>query len=55
MEHASDICVLLGALIIIGGLAWIWLPLGLLALGLALIGLGFVFALKARQAKASAK
>ncbi len=36
MELASDICVIVGALIVIGALAAVWWPLGLLALGLAL-------------------
>lgn len=53
MELASDIFILLGALAIIGALAWIWWPLGLLALGLALIALGFVFAAKAGRGKAT--
>ena len=53
MELASDISILLGVLIVIGGLAWIWWPLGLLALGLALIALGFVFHAKAARGKAS--
>lgn len=53
MELASDIFVLLGVIVVIGALAWIWWPLGVLALGLALIALGFVFHAKAARGKAS--
>jgi hypothetical protein len=52
MELASDIFVLLGVLVVIGALAWIWWPLGLLALGLSLIALGFLFHAKAARSKA---
>lgn len=51
MELASDIFVLLGALLVICALAWIWLPLGLLALGSALLAMGFVCALKVQRGK----
>lgn len=49
MELASDIFVILGALIIIAALSAVWWPLGLLALGLALIVLGFAFHLRAAR------
>lgn len=55
MERIGDIFVLLGALIIVCALGWIWRPLGLLALGMTMIALGYVFAFKAQRAKRAAK
>lgn len=52
MELASDILVLVGALIVIGGLGWIWWPLGIVALGAAMIAMGWIFAVKAVRSKA---
>ena len=49
MELASDIFVIVGALVVIGALAAIWWPLGLLALGAALVALGFVFHVRVRM------
>ena len=54
MELASDIFVIVGALVVIGALTAIWWPLGLLALGAALVALGYVFHVRARV-KAAAK
>lgn len=54
MEVASDIFVIAGMLVVIAALTAIWWPLGLLASGLALIALGYVFHVRARAAKASA-
>ena len=55
MELASDIFVLLGALLIIGGLWAIWWPLAPLAGGAALIALGYIFHVRARMRAAKAK
>lgn len=52
LELASDICVILGALLVIGALWAVWWPLGLVALGLALIALGYAFNNRARAKKA---
>lgn len=54
MELASDICVIAGVLVVIGALAMIWWPLGPLALGAALVALGYVFHVRASAARKKA-
>jgi hypothetical protein len=53
-ELLSDIFAVLGALIIVLALAWIWKPLGLLALGASLLLLGWACAVKAAKEAAKA-
>lgn len=52
VEIASDVFVCFGVLVVIVALAVIWEPLGLLAFGVGLIALGFVFFMKAKAIKA---
>ena len=51
MDAASDVMVVAGCLFVAGALFAIWWPLGLLGLGAELVGLGFVFAVKAASAR----
>jgi len=55
MELASDILVCIGTAIVIFALWMIWHPLGLLAFGLAMVALGFVFHVRALRTKAQGK
>jgi hypothetical protein len=52
MDTASDLLVVAGFLLLAWALRAMWRPLGLFALGVELVVLGFVFAVKAAKARA---
>ena len=43
-DAAVNVLVLAGVLTACGGLAWMWAPLGVVALGLCLVALGVILA-----------